>query len=159
MIRRAIYTIPQLATCRIDYEGDKVIGLSLTSGFEGGATSERSDFSDGVFRQVMEYFAGERRVFDVAYDLGSLTPFQRRILEAVAQIPYGESRTYGQIAAMVGNPKAARAVGAACNRNPILIVIPCHRVVGARGAMVGYAAGVEIKRYLLDRERNSIRLE
>ncbi|MBR2062235.1 MAG: methylated-DNA--[Anaerotignum sp.] len=81
------------------------------------------------------------------------TEFQQKVWKALTEIPYGETRTYGEIAAAVGNPKAARAVGMANNKNPIGIIIPCHRVVGANGKLVGYAGGMEKKAFLLELER------
>lgn len=102
-------------------------------------------------RQLDEYFAGTRRQFDLPVDLRA-APFQRSVLEELARLPYGEVATYGELARRIGKPRAARAVGGALNRNPLPIVIPCHRVVGAGGALVGYAGGVERKRALLDLE-------
>ena len=83
------------------------------------------------------------------------TEFQQKVWKALQEIPYGETRTYGEIAAAIGNPKAARAVGMANNKNPIGIIIPCHRVVGANGKLVGYAGGMEKKEFLLELERNN----
>lgn len=102
-------------------------------------------------QQLDEYFAGKRRDFDLPLAPQG-TEFQVKVWDALYTIPWGETRNYGQIAAQVGNPKAARAVGGANNRNPIAIVIPCHRVIGANGAMVGYRGGVDIKEYLLELE-------
>ena len=81
------------------------------------------------------------------------TPFQQRVWNALCQIPYGKTRTYGEVAKMAGNPKASRAVGMANHRNPILILIPCHRVIGSYGSLTGYAAGLETKKYLLQLEK------
>lgn len=102
--------------------------------------------------QLEEYFAGRRERFDLPLQLAG-TEFQRSVWAALQQIPYGQTRSYGQIAAAVGNPKGSRAVGMANNRNPVMIVVPCHRVIGGNGAMVGYAGGLEIKRRLLDLEQ------
>ncbi|MCL2438151.1 MAG: methylated-DNA--[protein]-cysteine S-methyltransferase [Coriobacteriia bacterium] len=102
-------------------------------------------------QQLDEYFAGERRDFDLPLAPQG-TDFQVAVWDALYAIPWGETRNYGQIAAQVGKPKAARAVGGANNRNPIAIVIPCHRVIGANGAMVGYRGGVDIKEHLLKLE-------
>ena len=101
--------------------------------------------------QLDEYFAGERIEFDLA--LGSAgTAFQQRVWRALTEIPYGETASYGQIARAIGSPTASRAVGMANGRNPISIVVPCHRVIGAGGKLTGYAGGVERKRYLLELE-------
>ena len=104
-----------------------------------------------ILAEVEEYFTGRRREFSVDLDTPG-TPFQKKVWEALLAIPYGETRTYGQIAAAVGRPKAARAVGGACNQNPVAIIVPCHRVVGANGDLTGYAGGVEIKCRLLELE-------
>ena len=102
--------------------------------------------------QLDEYFRGERKTFDLPL-VPKGTDFQKKVWNALKEIPYGETRTYGEIAAAVGNPKAARAVGMANNKNPIGIIIPCHRVVGANGKLVGYAGGMEKKEWLLQLER------
>lgn len=98
--------------------------------------------------ELREYFAGTRRRFTLPLAPAG-TPFQQQVWDALRRIPYGETRTYGEIAAQIGRPKACRAVGMANNRNPIAIVVPCHRVVGASGALVGYAAGLPVKETLL----------
>jgi methylated-DNA-[protein]-cysteine S-methyltransferase len=102
-------------------------------------------------RQLTEYFAGERTTFELSLRRGG-TPFQRDVWSALERIPYGETRTYGDLAAALGRPRAARAVGAANGQNPFCIVVPCHRLVGAGGGLVDYAAGVAVKRWLLDHE-------
>lgn len=99
-------------------------------------------------RQLEEYFAGERTRFDLPLRLRG-TAFQQAIWAELRQIPFGATTTYGQLAAAVGRPNASRAVGAANGRNPISIIVPCHRVIGANGALTGYAGGVEAKRWLL----------
>ena len=91
---------------------------------------------------------GKRKVFDLPLSLKG-TDFQKQVWQALRDIPYGETRSYKQIAVAIGNPKAVRAVGMANNRNPLLIVVPCHRVIGTDGKMVGYAAGVDKKEFLL----------
>lgn len=102
-------------------------------------------------RQLGEYFAGTRKVFNVPLaPVG--TDFQRGVWDALLEIPYGETRTYGQIAAVIGNPNASRAVGLANNRNPIPVLIPCHRVIGSDGKLVGYGGGLEMKKRLLSLE-------
>ncbi len=103
---------------------------------------------DDVRRELDEYFEGRRREFDLPLDL-RVAPFNEAVLHELARVPYGRTETYGALAAKVGRPKAARAVGTVMNRNPIPIVLPCHRVVGAHGALTGYAGGLERKRHLL----------
>lgn len=103
-------------------------------------------------QQLNEYFAHLRRDFDLPLAPAG-TAFQRAVWEQLSAIPYGETRTYGQIAAAVGRPKAARAVGMACHDNPLWLIVPCHRVLGANGALTGYACGTDVKKALLDWER------
>jgi methylated-DNA-[protein]-cysteine S-methyltransferase len=102
--------------------------------------------------QLGAYFAGTRTGFELPLADPGGTPFERAVWAAIAAIPYGETATYGELAAQVGEPDAARAVGVACNRNPLPIVVPCHRVVGAGGKLVGFGGGLPRKRYLLELE-------
>jgi methylated-DNA-[protein]-cysteine S-methyltransferase len=99
-------------------------------------------------RQLGEYFAGRRKTFTVALDMHG-TAFQRQVWEALLTIPFGETRSYGQIAKQIGRPAAFRAVGAANGRNPVSIIAPCHRVIGAAGALTGFAGGLRVKAQLL----------
>ncbi|WP_017479289.1 methylated-DNA--[protein]-cysteine S-methyltransferase [Pseudomonas sp. PAMC 26793] len=99
-------------------------------------------------RQLKEYFAGIRNRFELELDFSG-TDFQKKVWQALLTIPFGQTRSYSQIAAQIGNPKAVRAVGAANGRNPISIVAPCHRVIGASGGLTGFAGGLEAKQYLL----------
>jgi methylated-DNA-[protein]-cysteine S-methyltransferase len=103
-------------------------------------------------RQLGDYFAGRREQFDVPLDFRG-TDFQKQVWAALLTIPFGETRSYGQVAQQIGRPSASRAVGAANGRNPISIIAPCHRVVGSAGGLTGFAGGLEAKRYLLDLER------
>lgn len=102
-------------------------------------------------KQLQEYFDGQRKVFDLPIEPEG-TAFQRSVWNALVTIPYGETRTYGQIAAQIGNPKASRAIGQANHNNPIPILIPCHRVIGADGSLTGYGGGLDIKKQLLELE-------
>jgi methylated-DNA-[protein]-cysteine S-methyltransferase len=111
---------------------------------------------DPVRRELEEYFAGRRQAFDVPVDLRPLPDFQRRVLEELATVAYGSLETYGGLASRIERPRAARAVGRALNRNPVPIVLPCHRVVGASGDLVGYGGGLERKRTLLALEGVSL---
>jgi len=112
-----------------------------------------STVSDLANMQLQEYFAGKRQAFDLPIEPRG-TPFQKAVWSCLLQIPYGEVRSYGQIAAAMGKPKACRAVGMACNRNPLWIVIPCHRVVGSNNALTGYAGGLDMKQRLLALEQH-----
>ena len=105
-----------------------------------------------IERQLGEYFAGKRRSFSVALDMRG-TSFQRNVWEALLAIPFGETRTYGELAKQVGSPQAARAVGAATGRNPISIIVPCHRLIGSTGKLTGFAGGLETKARLLGLEQ------
>jgi methylated-DNA-[protein]-cysteine S-methyltransferase len=107
---------------------------------------------DPVRRELDEYFEGRRQAFDLALDLRALPPFTVSVLRELARVPYGETTTYGTLAARVGRPRAARAVGTVMNRNRIPIVLPCHRVVGSTGDLVGYAGGLDRKLRLLRHE-------
>jgi methylated-DNA-[protein]-cysteine S-methyltransferase len=102
-------------------------------------------------RQLGEYFAGKRQPFSLPLDMRG-TPFQKDVWEALLGIPFGETRSYGQLATQLGNPTASRAVGAANGRNPISIVVPCHRVIGASGKLTGFAGGLDVKARLLEIE-------
>lgn len=103
-------------------------------------------------REMEEYFAGRRTAFSVPLSIQSGTPFQQRVWEALRTIPYGEVRSYGEIARQIGRDRACRAVGMANHANPLPIFVPCHRVVGADGRLTGYAGGLDAKRYLLELE-------
>lgn len=105
-------------------------------------------------KQVWEYLTGERQVFDLPLAPQG-APFQKRVWAALRDIPYGQNCTYRELALAVGCPRGFRAAGMACNRNPIPIIIPCHRVVGVNGALTGYAGGVELKRALLELEQKN----
>ena len=137
-----VYAMPQGRMTIVDSGGAVVrIGFGVLD-VEGSALSPTA---------LMEYFAGKRRTFSLPLAPKG-TPFQKEVWQALSSIPYGQTRSYADIAAQVGRPKAFRAVGMANNRNPIPIVIPCHRAVGSSGDMVGYAYGTKIKRYLLELE-------
>jgi methylated-DNA-[protein]-cysteine S-methyltransferase len=104
--------------------------------------------------QLREYFAGSRQMFDIPLDMRGTT-FQKSVWEALLAIPFGETRSYGELAKQLGRPSASRAVGAANGRNPISIVVPCHRVIGSSGKLTGFAGGLEVKAYLLGLEKKS----
>jgi methylated-DNA-[protein]-cysteine S-methyltransferase len=119
----------------------------------GGPCVLRSPRSvDEARRELDQYFEGKRHAFDLTLDLRALPPFTISVLQKLAEVPYGETTTYGELASRVGRPRAARAVGTVMNRNRIPIVLPCHRVVGAGGNLVGYAGGLDRKLALLQLE-------
>jgi len=103
-------------------------------------------------REILEYLAGRRRKFTVPVDLSAAPPFHAKVLRALARVSYGRTVTYGELAARVGRPHGARAVGQAMARNPVPLVIPCHRVVASGGGLGGYGGGLDLKRRLLDLE-------
>jgi methylated-DNA-[protein]-cysteine S-methyltransferase len=118
-----------------------------------GARRDPMRFAEEV-RQLEAYFAGELRHFDIALEQRG-TPFQLRVWDEMTSIGYGSTLAYGELARRVGHPSSARAVGAACGRNPIAIVVPCHRVIGSDGSLTGYAGGVGTKRALLMHEAST----
>jgi methylated-DNA-[protein]-cysteine S-methyltransferase len=133
--------------CRISYSPD---GQDDAVARLFGARVLRAPLDD-VRRELDEYFGGRRREFDLPIDL-RVAPFHEQVLQELARIPYGQLDTYGALAARVGRPRAARAVGTVMNRNPIPIVLPCHRIVGANGSLTGYGGGLHVKRALLELE-------
>ena len=144
------YDSTQFGLIQVGYTDQALVSLKVVPTQE--SPNCPSALSDQVFAQLREYFDGRRQVFDLPCAPQG-TPFQQQVWAALQQIPYGETKTYQEIATAIGNPKASRAVGAANGRNPIWIVVPCHRVVGAHGALTGYAGGLEMKQALLALER------
>ncbi|UFJ62909.1 methylated-DNA--[protein]-cysteine S-methyltransferase [Brevibacillus sedimenti] len=116
--------------------------------FMGVPISRDDQGNQSVREQLEEYFAGTRKTFDIPLDMYG-TPFQKAVWTELTRIPYGETRSYKEIALSIGAAKAVRAIGGANNRNPIPIVVPCHRVIGSNGALVGYGGGLSIKAHLL----------
>jgi methylated-DNA-[protein]-cysteine S-methyltransferase len=133
--------------CRISYYAE---GFEESLAQQFGVRVLRAPL-DTVRRELDEYFEGRRRTFDLPLDL-RVAEFHANVLRELARVPYGHTDTYGSLAAKAGKPGAARAVGTVMNRNPIPIVLPCHRIVGANGALTGYAGGLEVKRHLLQLE-------
>lgn len=130
--------------------------LQLPGSFEPRGDIFKSEAAEAwlveATQQLEKYFAGELREFDLPLSLLG-TPFQVQVWTALADIAYAKTESYGSVAARVGNPRASRAVGMANNKNPIAIVIPCHRVIGSNGALVGYGGGLDMKQWLLAHER------
>lgn len=151
MMNRYHYRTPIGDVC-IEENGAAITGLF----FQEERTPEETEtpLLKEANRQLTEYFEKKRMYFDLPLaPLG--TVFQRKVWEALLTIPYGETRSYGQIAGQIGNEKACRAVGGANHRNPIMIFIPCHRVIGADGSLTGFGGGLEAKKYMLDLEKRS----
>ena len=141
-----IYHAP-VGDLQVDWEDGAITALKR-AGADVKEAGAPNGLTEQVFRQLDEYFAGTRRAFDFPCRLHG-TPFQKKVWAALRDIPYGETRSYGAIAAAIGSPRAARAVGMANHRNPLPILIPCHRVIGADGSLTGYAGGMAAKRRLL----------
>ena len=133
---------------KIEMKGGSVVGISIAEKAEDTAGSLPATVS----AELDEYFSGARREFSFPVTMQG-TEFQKKVWKELQLIPYGSTATYGQIAARTGNPRASRAVGMACNRNPLWIVIPCHRVVGSNHHLTGYAGGISMKRALLELEQ------
>ena len=150
MIRHAFYNF-EFGILKVSYTESGVIGIRTVEKTDG--KDEHSQLSDTVYEQICEYMAGRRKSFDFPYELKG-TEFQKKVWDELCNIPYGETRTYKQIAEAVGNPKSSRAVGAANGKNPVWIAIPCHRVIGANGSLTGYAGGLEFKKALLEIEKH-----
>ena len=149
MTRFAYYDCP-FGILEIGCEDDAIVSLRCKETFEH--PHDPTPLSERAAGQLAEYFKGRRTDFDFPLTPAG-TVFQKAVWQALREIPYGEVRSYGQIAASAGRPQAARAVGGACNRNPIWILIPCHRVVGTRGSLTGYAGGLSMKQTLLNLEQ------
>ena len=138
--------------CRVHFGLGEVDWVEMLAREMGSAPRPDPDRFLGISQQFSEYFEGRRRSFNVPLDLTSGSPFQRRVWAVTRRIPYGQVRSYGEIARAVGASKAARAVGGALGANPVPIVVPCHRVLRTDGTLGGFAAGLEIKRALLTLE-------
>ena len=149
----AAYYETELGWLEVRCAGGAVTALRWVEAACPGA--EPMALSDEAARQVRQYLAGERRDFDLPLAPAG-TDFQRTVWQALGEIPYGQTRTYGEIAAAIGRPGAARAVGAAAGRNPLWLVVPCHRCVGRGGALTGYAGGLWRKERLLALERKNV---
>jgi methylated-DNA-[protein]-cysteine S-methyltransferase len=135
--------------CRIAYDTEPERELDSLSRVFGLRVLRSTTPIDPARRQLDEYFEGKRQRFDLAVDLALQADFNRRVLRELARVPYGEVVTYGELAARAARPRAARAVGTVMNRNPLPIVLPCHRVIGSNGKLVGYGGGLHRKEALL----------
>ena len=146
------YFKSQIGIIKISYE-EKIKKIELANEFPG--KSEKDEIFHLFKDQILEYLSGTRKNFDHLdlLDLGG-TDFQKSVWKALLEIPYGQTSSYKQIANLIGNPKAVRAVGTACGNNPFLIIIPCHRIVKSDGSLGGFAYGSEIKKNLLKLEGN-----
>jgi len=135
--------------CRVAFQPEPDEYLDRLARAFGPRVLRSGSSVDNARRQLDEYFAGTRHGFELDTDLRGAAPFAQRVLGELARVPFGETTTYGALAQRVDAPRAARAVGMVMNRNPIAIVLPCHRVVGSNGSLTGYAGGLELKERLL----------
>lgn len=135
------------------------VSLIRTGSLEKPATAAARRLAGRAREEIGEYLHGQRAFFSVPVDLSEAPPFQRRVLEAARQIPFGEARPYAWVAERIGSPRAVRAVGTALGRNPVPLIVPCHRVWRADGGLGGYLFGVALKRRLLELERRTPVLE
>ena len=134
---------------RIFFDAEPEHHLELLARTFGTRVLRSAPTVAAAHRQLDEYFEGSRSSFALDVDLRGAAPFARQVLDELARVPYGHTTTYGALAGRVGAPRAARAVGTVMNRNPIPIVLPCHRVIGANGSLTGYGGGLDVKERLL----------
>jgi methylated-DNA-[protein]-cysteine S-methyltransferase len=144
-----VYESP-VGPLRLESQDGALVALHLNA--KPGPENVEDPVLAGATEQLRAYFAGERTTFELPLDMHG-NPFERRVWDELKQIPYGETVSYGEIAQRIGAPGAARAVGLANGRNPIAIIVPCHRVIGANGKLVGFGGGLPMKRALLDLEQ------
>ena len=143
----------QIGNIEIEEKEGNIVRIEFTE--EMNPTDEKNVTSPVLreaIKQLQEYFAGQRKEFDLPIKMQG-TEFQKKVWQALQEIPYGEVSSYGKLAEKIGNSKAGRAVGMANHRNPIAIVVPCHRVIGSNGKVVGYAGGLDKKEWLLAMEK------
>lgn len=136
----------------LEEEDGKIVRLLFECDIPANVKQSDTPTLQKAAQELSEYFAGNRKEFDIPLNPKG-TDFQKSVWNALRTIPYGKTMSYGQVAAQIGNPKASRAVGMANNKNPIPILIPCHRVIGANGKLVGYGGGIWIKQKLLELEQ------
>lgn len=138
--------------CAVDLEGKAAPAMQKKLFREAEVEEGKTDLLEKAQAELEEYFTGKRKMFDLPIRMFG-TDFQKRVWNTLLGIPYGGTLTYGEVARIIGNPKACRAVGMANNQNPLMILVPCHRVIGADGSLVGYGGGLDIKERLLSLEK------
>ncbi|MDE6751647.1 MAG: methylated-DNA--[protein]-cysteine S-methyltransferase [Eubacterium sp.] len=144
------YFTSQIGIICVEDNGERLISVKICEDIE---SNNMSDLTDNAVNQLKEYLGGARKNFDLPLEMNG-TEFQQKVWNELCNIPYGETRSYKDIAEKIGNPKAARAVGSANNKNKFMIIVPCHRVVGANGSLTGYAGGIDMKKKLLELEQH-----
>lgn len=149
----------KIGNIKITANEQAVIGISLLPDCTNTDSSEllENKWTKQAFHELTEYLEGKRREFTIPLEPRG-TDFQKKVWKALLSIPYGETRSYREIAEFIGNEKACRAVGMANNKNPFMIVVPCHRVIGTNGKLTGYAGGLDIKQQLLELEKTGLRI-
>jgi len=152
-MKNVFYYDTKIGRLEIEENGDAITKINFAhKDIEEVIEKKETLLLKEAIKQLNEYFEGKRNLFDLPLAPEG-TEFQKKVWSALKEIPFGETKSYGEIAKVIGNEKASRAVGMANNKNPIMIVIPCHRVIGANGKLVGYAGGIEIKEILLNLEK------
>lgn len=136
-------------------ENNKIIEIAINKKIDYKITEKETPLLNETEKQIIEYLEGKRRKFNVPLNPKG-TNFMKQVWTILQEIPYGEVTTYGQIAQKLGKPKTARAVGMANHKNPIPIIIPCHRVIGSNGKLIGYALGMDMKKFLLEWEKENV---
>ena len=147
----------EIGTIKISEKDGKIIGLGFSDYKKENEIEKETDPIRKTYLQLKEYLYGKRKNFDIEIEMIG-TEFQKKVWKELLNIPYGETRSYKDIAIAIENEKACRAVGNANNKNPIAIIVPCHRVIGSNGSMTGYAGGVDIKEKLLKIEKYNIKI-
>ena len=145
------YYQTKIGRIKIAQEGDAIVEINVTDSEK--ESEKETALIKKTIKEIEEYFEGKRKFFDIPISIKG-TEFQEKVWEALLRIPYGETKSYEDIAKMIGCPKGARAVGMANHNNKIIIIIPCHRVIGKNGKLVGYAGGLPVKEKLLQIESN-----
>ncbi|EKQ50893.1 MULTISPECIES: methylated-DNA--[protein]-cysteine S-methyltransferase [unclassified Clostridium] len=157
-MKNIFYYDTKIGRISIEENGTAITEINFINEKLENKTIEKNETEllKAAISQLEEYFEGKRYFFDLPLDPKG-TEFQKKVWDALKEIPFGETKSYGEIAKIIGNEKASRAVGMANNRNPIPIIIPCHRVIGANGKLVGYAGGLGIKETLLNIEKSYVK--
>lgn len=152
-MREETYFRSPIGILKITIEEEALVGLNLIQEEFFDLSLKKCPVAVEVERQLVEFFSGKRKEFQLPIHFKG-TSFQQKVWNALMKIPYGETKSYQEIAIEIENPKAVRAVGMANHQNPVMIVVPCHRVIGKNGTLTGYAGGIEVKQYLLELEKN-----
>lgn len=147
----------EIGRIKISEKDEKIIGLVFSDYKKEDEIEKETELIKKAYTQLEEYLSGKRTEFNIEIEMIG-TEFQKKVWKELLNIPYGETRSYKDIAIAIGNEKACRAVGNANNKNPIAIIVPCHRVVGSNGSMTGYAGGLDIKEKLLKIEKYNIKI-